>query len=113
MKQKVVIIGHGFTSRLSIIRSVAQVGCDVTVIVMTGQRRFRKSLKDDKPIDCYSKYVSQTYYCYGKDGEGLIQLLLNKCADKNQKVIIIPDRYRLGSSKSLLKSIFREKRGNN
>ena len=91
MKQKVVIIGHGFTSRLGVIRSVAQVGCDVTVIVMTGQRRFRKSLKDDKPIDCYSKYVSQVYYCYGKDGEGLIQLLLNKCADKNQKVIIIPD----------------------
>lgn len=91
MKQKVVVIGHGFTSRLSIIRSVAQVGCDVTVIVMTGYKRFRKTLNKSIQIDCYSKYVSQIYYCYGKDGEGLIQLLLNKCADKNQKVIIIPD----------------------
>ena len=91
MLQKVVVIGHGFTSRLGIIRSVAQVGCEVIVIVMTGRKRFRKSLKDDKPIDCYSKYVSQIYYCYGRDGEGLVQLLLDKCAVDNQKVIIIPD----------------------
>jgi predicted ATP-grasp superfamily ATP-dependent carboligase len=91
MKQKVVIIGHGFTSRLGVIRSVAQVGCEVTVIVMTGYKRLRKTLNKSIQIDCYSKYVSQIYYCYCKDGEGLIQLLLNKCADKNQKVIIIPD----------------------
>ena len=31
MKQKVVIIGHSFSSRLSLIRSVAQMGCEVTV----------------------------------------------------------------------------------
>lgn len=91
MKQKVVVIGHGFTSRLSIIRSVAQIGCDVTVIVMTGYKRFRKTLNKSIQIDCCSKYVNHVFYCYGKDGEGLIQLLLNKCADKNQKVIIIPD----------------------
>jgi hypothetical protein len=35
MKPKVVIIGHGYLSRLSLVRSVAEIGCDVTVIVIT------------------------------------------------------------------------------
>ena len=91
MKQRVVVIGHGFTSRLSVIRSVAAIGCDVTVIVMTGYRRDGKTLDTKKPIDCYSKYVSQIYYCKRNDGEGLIRLLLDKCVDANQKTILIPD----------------------
>lgn len=91
MRLKVVVIGHSFTSRLGIIRSVAQIGCSITVIVLTGYKRFSKTLKDAKQIDCYSKYVDETYYCYGSDEKGLIQLLLNKCADAHQKVIIIPD----------------------
>lgn len=91
MKQKVVIIGHGYTSRLAIIRSVAQIGCEITVIVMTGYRRFCKKLNTDKPIDCYSKYVSHVHYCYAKDEEGLVRLLLEKCIDPQQKVIIVPD----------------------
>jgi biotin carboxylase len=85
MKHKVVIIGHGYTSRLSIIRSVAEIGCDVTVIVMT------ISNKREKPIDCYSKYVSRFYYCGRSDGKELIRLLLDKCIDPEQKVVLIPD----------------------
>lgn len=91
MHQRVIVIGHSFTSRLGIIRSVAQIGCEATVIVMTGRKRFRKSLKDIKQIDCYSKYVNNVFYCYGTDSEGLIQLLLDKCTDERQKAIIIPD----------------------
>ena len=91
MKQKVVIIGHGFTSRLAVTRSVAQIGCEVTLIVMTGYRRFTRKLNTTKPIDGYSKYVGRILYCYAKDDEGLIQLLLDKCADQSQRVIIIPD----------------------
>ena len=91
MGQKVVVIGHSYSSRLSIIRSVAEVGCDVTVIVMTGYKRFRKTLDRERPIDCYSKYVSQVYYCHRKDSDGLIRLLLDKCADEHQKVILFPD----------------------
>ena len=91
MKQKVVIIGHGFTSRLSVIRAVGSIGCEVTVIVMTGYRKFTKILNTSKPIDCYSKYVKNIYYCYGKDKEGLIQTLIDKCTDQHQKVVIIPD----------------------
>lgn len=91
MNRKVIVIGHGFTSRLSVIRSVAAFGCDVTVIVMTGYKRDGKTLDTKKPIDCYSKYVSQIYYCKRNDGEGLVRLLLDKCVDENQKPILIPD----------------------
>lgn len=92
MKQKVVIIGHSYSSRLSIIRSVAQIGCEITVIVMTGFKRDGKTLNTKKPIDCYSKYVSQVHYCLRKDKEEFIRILLECCcADPQQKVILIPD----------------------
>lgn len=91
MQQKVVIIGHSFSSRLSITRSVAQIGCKVTVIVMTGYKRDGMTLNTCKPIDCYSKYVSNVYYCHRRDTEGLIKLLLDKCTDEHQRVILFPD----------------------
>lgn len=91
MQQKVVIIGHSFSSRLSITRSVAQIGCDVTVIVMTGYKRDGKTLNTSKPIDCYSKYVSHVYYCHRRDSKGLMRLLLEKCTDDSQRVILFPD----------------------
>lgn len=91
MKQNVVVIGHSFTSRLSLIRSVAQIGCEVTVIVMTGFKRDGKTVNDKKPIDCYSTYVSHVYYCLRKDKDAFIRLLLEKCTVPNQKVILIPD----------------------
>ena len=91
MKRKVVVIGHGYTSRLGVIRSVGQIGCDVTVIVMTSYKRMSKELSTKKPIDCFSKYVSRYLFCHLRDEEGLIQLLLKECVDPNQKVVIIPD----------------------
>lgn len=91
MQQKVVIIGHSYSSRLSIIRSVAQIGCEVSVIVLTGYKRDGKTLNTRKPIDCYSKYVSHVYYCHRRDTEGLINILIEKCSDKQQKVILFPD----------------------
>ena len=90
MRQKVVIIGHSFSSRLSLIRSVAQMGCEVTVIVMTGQNSDGKPV-NKKPIDCYSKYVSHVYYCLRKDKEELIRILLEHCTDARQKVVLFPD----------------------
>lgn len=90
MKQKVVIIGHSYSSRLSIIRSVAQMGCEVTVIVMTELKSDGKPV-NKKPIDCYSKYVSHVYYCLRKDKEDLIRILLEHCTDSQQKVVLFPD----------------------
>ena len=46
MPPKVVIIGHSYTSRLGIIRSVAQIGSEITVIVMTGFKRDGITLND-------------------------------------------------------------------
>ncbi|MCH5221520.1 MAG: hypothetical protein J1F05_04225 [Muribaculaceae bacterium] len=89
-KQKVVVIGHGSTSRLSLIRAAAELGCDVTVIVMAGYRPLTKQLDTTKPFDCYSNNVSNVLYCYRIDGERLIKLLLDKCAAPQQKVILLP-----------------------
>ena len=91
MQQKVVIIGHSYSSRLSIVRSVAQIGCEVSVIVLTGYKRDGKTLNTRKPVDCYSKYVSHVYYCHRRDTEGLIRILLEKCTDESQRVILFPD----------------------
>lgn len=91
MPPKVVIIGHSYTSRLGIIRSVAQIGCEITVIVMTGFKRDGKTINDKKPIDCFSKYVSHVYYCLRTDKKKLIQILLDYCTDSQQKVVLIPD----------------------
>ena len=91
MRHKVVIIGHGYTSRLAVIRSVAQIGCDITVIVMTSYKRDGRTLNISKPIDCNSKYVNHVYYCHAKDEEGLIKILLSQYTDSQQKIVIIPD----------------------
>lgn len=87
MKQKVIIIGHGYLSRLALIRSLGLVGYEVSVIVtMYGQ------LSKKKPLDCYSKYVKNVYYCNAKDEKNLIKLLLEQCAEQShKKVVIIPD----------------------
>lgn len=90
MKKKVIIIGHGYTSRLAVIRSVAQIGCEVTVIVMTSNKKDGKTLDTTKPIDCYSKFVGRILYC-NSDEERLVKLLLDECVDKYQKVILFPD----------------------
>ena len=91
MVQKVVIIGQGFTGRLSIVRSVAEIGCDITLIVLTHRNKTNGGLVEDKPIDAYSKYVNRTLYCETYNKEMLIDLLLTQCVDPNQKTFIFPD----------------------
>ena len=90
MKQKVVVIGHGYTSRLGVVRALGRAGYEVIVIVMTGYKKGGE-LNTKKPLDCYSKFVSRCLFCHAKDGEGLIQILLDECADPQQKVVVIPD----------------------
>ena len=89
MKQKVVVIGHGYTSRLGVIRALGRVGYDVSAIIMLVNKR--KGKPDmTPPVDSYSKYISSVYYCL-PDTDSLISLLLEKCVDDSQKVILIPD----------------------
>ena len=87
-KQKVVVIGHSTTLRLSIVRAVAELGCEITVVVL-GRRSLLRKLKSPKPYDCYSKYVSRVLFCQPSK-DTLIQLLLDKCTDAEQKVILLP-----------------------
>lgn len=89
MKQKVVVIGHGYTSRLGVIRALGRAGYEVIVVVMTGYNK-DGTLNTTKPIDCYSKYVSEVYYCFSDRGQ-LITLLLEKCTDPDQKVVLFAD----------------------
>lgn len=87
MKQKVVVIGHSFTTRLGIIRAVAEIGCEVVVVAIGSYN----TLNPAKPLDCYSKYVDHVFFFNRKYGkEGLVQLLLEKCADQKRKPVIIP-----------------------
>lgn len=89
--KKAVIIGHGYTSRLGMIRSLGQAGYDITVIVMAFRGRDGKTLDTTRPVDCYSKYVSRYLFCPASDSEALIGLLLGECVVPGQKVLLIPD----------------------
>lgn len=89
MKQKVVVIGHGYTSRLGVIRALGRAGYEVGVIILVVNKRNGKP-DLTPPIDSYSKYISFIHYCL-PDNDSLISLLLEKCVDENQKVVLIPD----------------------
>ena len=90
MQHKVIVIGHGYTSRLGMIRALGSAGYEVIVIVMVGLQQVTKANNAHKPIDCYSKYVSKVFYCVS-DREQLISLLLTKCVVAGHKPVIIPD----------------------
>ena len=87
MKQKVVVVGHGYTSRLSIIRSVGIAGYDVDVVIIYPKRKIPKN----KPIDCYSKYVNKIHYVPTGDKRFLIDLLIKNYKICKNKPLLIPD----------------------
>lgn len=89
-KQKVVVIGHSTTLRLGTVRAIAELGCEITVVVLTWGSRWTKRLNTQKPFDCYSKYITHLHYCLATDKEALIRLLLDKCKEAEQKVILLP-----------------------
>ena len=93
MKQHVVIIGHGFTSRLALIRSLAELGCEITVVVTALHNRLGRLLhfEGGRPVDCFSRYISGFLYCSGQKENELIDLILSKCVRSGQKTILIPD----------------------
>ena len=82
MKQKVVIIGYGFDTRLFLARTLGELGYEVSIIAL--------NITKSKPIDYYSKYVKHYYYTQGDNEDKLLHILLNECKHPNQKVILIP-----------------------
>lgn len=87
MKQKVVVIGHGYTSRLSIIRSVGMAGYDVDVVVIY----YGNKIPSEKPLDCYSKYVSKVLYSPSDDKKALVGLLVENYKNQSEKPVLIPE----------------------
>ena len=87
MKQKVVVIGHGYTSRLSIIRYVGMAGYDVDVVVIC----FGDPRQQNKPLDCHSKYVDKVWFSPSGDEDALVKLLLEKYSQCEQKPVLIPE----------------------
>lgn len=83
MKPKVIILGGNYASLLGMIRATGIIGCDITVI-----KTFIKKKK--KGIEYCSKYVNRYFFVKDADRAGLVDLLLTKCVDYNQKVILIP-----------------------
>lgn len=79
---RVVVIGIGFTSRLGMIRALAQMGAVVDVIAF-GVGRI-------KPVDSFSKYINNYFYCPGDDDELFFQILQNHCVDSCRKTVLIP-----------------------
>lgn len=85
--QRVIVIGNSYSTRLGVIRAVAPLGCEVTIIHIG----FFGSDCPSKPIDGYSKYVKEVLYFDRQEGEkGLVKLLLEKCRVAGQKPVIIP-----------------------
>ena len=91
MKQRVVIIGQGYTGRLSLVRSVAKMDCDITIIVLIPKRQFDDNKKKEKPIDAYSKYVSRYLFSENYNTGMLIDILMNQCVTPDHKTFIFPD----------------------
>ena len=111
-RQRVVIIGNSYTTRLGLIWSVAQTGCDITVIVVGHFGTISHHSNPSKPIDCYSKYISKIFYYTEEEGQkGLIELILRECIDKKNKTIIIPSSdfsaSAIDNNQSLLKEHFK------
>lgn len=91
MKQKVVVIGNSFTSRLAVIRALANMGCEITVVCIGFYHELCRGVMPPTPADCYSQYVSRYFFFERKEGrEGLVRLLLNECADPKGQVLLIP-----------------------
>ena len=89
--QKVVIIGNSFTSRLAVIRALANMGCEIMVVCIGFYPELRRGVLPPTPADCYSRYVNRYLFFERKKGrEGLVQLLLKECTDPTGSVLLIP-----------------------
>lgn len=87
MNKKIIVIGHGYTSRLSIIRSVGMAGYDVDVVVVY----YGGKVLGEKPLDCYSKYVNKILYSPTGDKEALVKLLIDNYSNCTEKPVLIPE----------------------
>ena len=89
--RKVVIIGNSFTSRLAVVRALANMECEITVVCIGFYPKLRQGVIPPIPADCYSRYVNRYLFFERQEGrEGLVRLLLKECAAPKEQVLLIP-----------------------
>lgn len=87
--QKVIVIGHGYTSRLGVVRALGRSGFYVVDVAVTTNTKQLKR-QSPKPIDAYSRFVNEFYYAPANQ-EGLIQFLIDNFANKGEKAVLLPE----------------------
>lgn len=88
---KVVVIGNSFTTRLAVIRALANMECEITAVCIGFYPELRRGDTPPMPADAYSRYVSRCLFFERREGrDGLVRLLLNECADPQEQVLLIP-----------------------
>ena len=89
--KKVVVLGNSFTSRLAVIRALANMECEITAVCIGFYPELRRGDTPPMPADGYSRYVSRCLFFERREGrDGLVRFLLNECADPIEKVLLIP-----------------------
>ena len=86
MISKVVVIGRNYSSRLGMIRAAGSIGCSVKVVVCV--RKLKPCM--ERPIDCYSKFVSSYYFATEPDHQSVINVLIEKCKDELDQQVLLP-----------------------
>lgn len=84
MRTKVVVLGHNYATKLCVIRALGQAGYDVALVSFAWKRWYAK------PIEAWSKYVSEFYYCSDTDAVKLADFLISTFANKDSKSILLP-----------------------
>lgn len=86
-KQRVIIIGRNYASRLGMIRAVGVLGYEIHVI--RTMRQIPNNKKKAIDIDGYSKYVAGYHFALEPDRDNLVSAI-KSLATSNGKTIIIP-----------------------
>lgn len=84
--KRVIIIGHNYTTRLSLVRAAYKARFEVFVIDTYSSKKKPRCI----PVDCRSKYVSNFYFSKHDDSKSLCKLLLDNCILSNEKTLLIP-----------------------
>ncbi|MBR6477383.1 MAG: ATP-grasp domain-containing protein [Lachnospiraceae bacterium] len=84
-KEKVIVLGRNYTSRLGMIRAAGLAGYEVIVINTERGEKAKNHVYDQ-----HSKYVADYHYAAEPHEEELLSALLGKCAADSVKNILLP-----------------------
>lgn len=85
MRQKIIIVGWGYTSRLFLLRALGEMGCEIVLVI-------QETIGKAAIFDIYSKYVSKIIsYSRANNKDELVNVLLEQCKPSSGKAIVIPN----------------------